>query len=148
MIKRIPLLILLLVLFLSVNGCSRNELARIPIQKTGQFETEFTHPGGELDFWTDFDVEFSGGASASYKIELVQGRVIVKTLSCNPFEVEESLMSRNVEANGLQKMSFLALMDCVVVLPEGDYIAAVGFSADGEDLKIFRADLILRQPDN
>ncbi len=137
-------LVFLLMLFMV--GCARNELARIPIQKIGQFETEFSHPGGELDFWTDFDIEFAGEISTIYTIEIYQGEEQITTLVCDPFGVEESLMTRNVDLNGLLKVSFLALMDCVTVLPEGIYSASVDFLAVGDEVKIFRADLIFRQP--
>ena len=148
MVKKIPLLLFFWVLSTSLVGCGSNELARIPIQKTGHFEIEIVHPGGELDLWTDFDVEFSGVATAGYKIDFVQRGDMVETLTCDPFQVEESLMTRQVEANGLQKISFLALMDCVAILPEGDYSAIVDFNAEGDDLMIFRADLIFKQPEN
>ncbi|MEJ2758283.1 MAG: hypothetical protein P8046_07360 [Anaerolineales bacterium] len=148
MVKKIPLLMLFLAISFSYVGCSRTELARIPIQTTGQFDPKFSHPGGELDLWTDFDIEFSGEATAAYTIALFKEGDIIETLTCDPFQVEESLMTREVEANGLQKISFLALMDCVAFLPAGSYSAEVNFSVEGENLKIFRADLILRQPDN
>jgi len=132
--------IFMVALFLA--GCS-NRLAKIPIQDAGRYQVEFDHPGGKLEFWTDFDVEFQDSASFIYQIAVYQNDALVGEIVCNPMAVTEKRMERFFENQGVIKTSFLGLMTCTSELPQGDTTIVVVFEAVGKDTTIFRADLVI-----
>ena len=142
-LSRIWLVILLAALLLG--GCSSgSNKIKLHIQNPGEFEARFNHDGSGIELWTDFDVEFTEPLSMVYQISFYQGNDLVDQVSCDPFAADEKRMHRYVENNGLVKVSYLGQMQCNVDLPEGETVVSVHFEAVANNLKIFRADLIIK----
>lgn len=140
--QKVILVVTFACLFLLV-GCGGN-IAKMHIQQVGEYLVQFDHQGGEIEFWTDLDFEYRGDAKLEYLVDFYQEGQLVNQVVCDPFDLEDSRMTRNVELNGLIKQSYLAKMICAVDIPQGATRAIVIFDAHGEDLVIFRADLILK----
>ena len=113
------------------------------IQSVGDYETTFQHDGSPVDFWTDFDVEYSTQPTATYKIMIFQNGDSVGEVVCDPFDVGTQLMEREAEVRGTVKESYLGLMHCETDLPEGELTLAVNFDVEGR-MTVFRADLVLK----
>ena len=124
-------------------GCSASN-RKVHIQHVGEYGTQFRHSGSEIQLWTDLDVEFAEPDELNYRISFYQGGELVAEVSCNPMAVQEKQMHRYVEDNGLVKVSYLGQMQCGVDLPEGETFVSVHFEALAENLRIFRADLIIK----
>ena len=124
-------------------GCNHTTVV-LPIQEVGTYEIQFNHPGDELQIWTDLDVEFKELANFDYRLEFYQNGNLITQITCDPLTVEEKRMQRFLDDNGLVKISHLAEMKCKVGLSQGETTAIVNFIAEGEQLTIFRADLILK----
>lgn len=138
-------LLFLLMIFL-MSGCS-GELVRVRFKEAGEKVVKFQHNGELIEFWTDFDLEYTSGPEIYYEIDILNEGNQVAELVCNPLDVEGSLMERNVVVRGKTKQSYLGLMDCGTALPEGEITLNVKFWAKGESLSIFRADLVLKVVD-
>jgi hypothetical protein len=66
-------------------------------------------------------------------------------LVCDPFDVKYEVMSRHANVRGTIKESYLGPMRCETDLPEGELTLAVTFYAEGGRVRIFRADLVIKQ---
>lgn len=135
---------LIYIFVLTLVSCRKTEIGRASIKQTGDYEIYFEHQGGVIEVWTDFDVEYVGEPVAWYDIVIFTHENRITEVRCDPFGVKEKLMARSVVAEGKNKLSYLALMDCLLELPAGDYRAQVSFDVQGEELKIFWADIIFQ----
>lgn len=143
-LRRMWLLVIPLVMIL-LSGCSSGgNKIKLHIQNPGEYEAQFNHDGSAIEMWTDFDVEFTEPLSMIYQISFYQGNELVDQVSCDPFAADEKRMQRYIENNGMVKVSYLGQMQCNVNLPEGETLVSVRFDALANNLKIFRADLIIK----
>ncbi|NIV16019.1 MAG: hypothetical protein GWN62_33595 [Aliifodinibius sp.] len=124
-------------------SCSSN-IAKVSVQDVGEYQLSFYHQGGEIELWSDFDMEFKEPIDVFYQISFYQNEELVREILCDPFSVEEKRMTRFVELDDLVKVSFLGKMVCSVSLLQGETVSVVSFYAEAEDLEVFRADLILK----
>jgi hypothetical protein len=136
-------LIMLAILMSLISGCTNNEIASLSIQAPGDYSTEFEHDGQPVEIWTDLDVEYIESTKIWYQIEFFMGGNLFQSVICDPLAADFRLMPREAEVRGVTKMSYLAPMDCEVDLPAGLIEARVILQAQGGQVKIFRADLII-----
>lgn len=139
---KIFLLCLAFILFF-LAGCAGTN-RKVHIQHVGEYGTQFYQKNSKIELWTDLDLEFADQAELIYQIRFFQGGEPVAEVACNPMAVEDKQMHRYVEENGLVKVSYLGRMLCQVDLPEGETFVSVHFEAQADNLKIFRADLIIK----
>ena len=137
-------MLILNIVVLTLVSCRQAEIGRASIKHPGEYELYLEHHGGEIEIWTDFDVEYVGDPLAWYDIVIFAYEKEITEVRCDPFNVKNKLMARSVVAEGKNKLSYLALMDCSLELPAGDYRAQVTLSVEGEGLKIFWADIIFK----
>ena len=127
-----------------ISGCANNEIASLSIQAPGEYSTDFEHDGQPVEIWTDLDVEYIESAEIWYQIEFFMSDNIFQSVICDPLAADFRLMPREAEVRGVTKMSYLAPMDCEVDLPAGLIEARVILQAQGGQVHIFRADLIIK----
>lgn len=66
-----------------VTACGK-EITRVPLAGAGTGESTATLKEGDVDFWTDIDIEYEQRPTVEYQIELVQDGVGVARATCNP----------------------------------------------------------------
>ncbi len=133
-----------ILMMISLAGCGV-EVARVPIQSTGEFSGVFQHDGAPITLWTDLDVEFIDDTQLWYEIKFSQSGDEVVTVLCDPFDVGYLVMSRRTHVRGVTKVSYLAPMKCSVNLPEAEITINARLYSVGEQVEIFRADLIVNE---
>jgi hypothetical protein len=117
------------------------------ISDEGEYRQTYRHEGKPMAVWTDLDIEYRGAVDARYRLTFTGEDGTVTELVCDPFEVGEKLDPREVEIDGLTKVSYLAPMGCVLDLPQGRYDVVVNFSVSGEEYQLFWADIFLQVRD-
>lgn len=143
-LPRLFLVAIVLVIILSViSGCASNEVARLPIQAPGDYFIEFDHDGQPVELWTDLDIEYIEATELWYQIEFFMDGNLIQNVRCDPLSADFRLMPRETEVRGVTKLSYLAPMGCEVDLPEGKIEARVTLHAQGGQVQLFRADLII-----
>ena len=130
-----------LLIISALTACT-GEAARVQIQDEGVFEYEFHHDGSRVALWTDLDIEYLVEPVLSYQITLQPNEQKGEVIICDPLSVIEAKMERNAVVRGLTKVSYLGRMGCEVSLPKGDVRVRVDLNSSGEDVTIFRADLV------
>lgn len=76
-------LLLVLGSLVAFAGCAK-EVGRIPFTGEGSGQSTVTLEPGEVDFWTDIDLEYEGDAAITYEVELSQGGAVIGKKTCNP----------------------------------------------------------------
>jgi hypothetical protein len=138
-------LIILLMPVVLLVGCG-TEVARASIQSVGEYQLSFDHDRSPVDLWTDLDVEYIDETNIWYEIEFRKNGDKIKDLTCNPFDHSYQLMARKAVVRGVTKQSYLAPMRCEVgVLPAGEIQMDITLYAEGGRVRIFRADLVVRE---
>lgn len=129
-------------------GCGK-ERGRVPFSSTGSGESEMMLQAGEVDFWTDIDIQYEGDAVLAYRVELLQGGEKVAATSCHPLErlrvrvtwVETNLGSTH-SRSGSGKMA------CSVKVPTRGPTrvkATLAFLREPTKLELTKADLVVKQ---
>ncbi len=142
-LNKILLFATLIVVSLLLTACG-DEIARVQFQSVGSNEGTFEHDGGEVELWTDWDVEYQDIPVAKYSISFYQNGDGLAEFECDPQNVKYSLMLREANTAEITKISYLAPMYCDVDLPEGAITMVVNFEADGGGMVIHRADLVVK----
>lgn len=128
-------------------GCN-GEIARASIQQVGQHQLGFDHDGSPKDLWSDLDIEYIESTEIWYEIEIRKEGELLKEVICDPFDHEYRLMERHTDVRGVTKESFLAPMKCELgALPEGEIHLEIDLFAEGGRVRIFRADLVVKEGD-
>jgi hypothetical protein len=137
-----------LLLTLVLVGCGK-ERGRVPFSGTGTGEKEMVLEAGEVDFWTDIDVEYEGDAVLAYRVQLLQGGNAVASTSCHPL-VRLRVRVGWVETNfgSAHSRSGSGRMACSVELATGGPTrvkATLEFSREPAKLRLTKADLVVKQ---
>jgi hypothetical protein len=129
-------------------GCGK-EAGRVPFTMPGTGTVSMPLSAGEVSFWTDIDLEYTGDAELAYAIELDQGGTKVATATCNPLgrlHVKESWTETNLGSSHSRRG--MGKMDCSVALPAGGATtvkAILAFRLKPATQALRKADLVVKQ---
>lgn len=146
--NRVALASALLLASLALPGCGK-ELGRLPFSAPGTGTATMSLAAGEVSFWTDIDLEYTGDAALAYAIELDQGGAKVATASCNPLgriPVKSSWTEVNLGGNHSRRGS--GKMECSANLPSGGSTtvkATLAFARKPASETLRKADLVIKQ---
>ncbi len=128
-----------------LTGCGV-EIARASIQQAGEYQLSFEHDSSDVTLWTDLDIEYLDETTVWYAVEISSDGRLITEVVCNPFDTDYRLMSRRAHVRGVTKESYLAPMRCEVGdLPQGEIRVEIRLFADGGRIRIFRADLVVKE---
>lgn len=139
---------LLSLLALGTTGCGK-EMGRVRFAKEGTDSTPMTLAAGQVSFWTDLDIEYTGDAALAYTVELSQGGAVVARTTCHPLghlSVKIGYAERNW--GGKRSRSGSGKMGCTATLVTGgptDVQATLTFGKLPTTLRLGRADLVVKQ---
>ena len=131
-----------------VSGCAK-EAGRVPFSGEGTAASTMTLKAGEVDFWTEIDIDWEGDASLAYKIDLAQGGKVVASATCNPLgrlHVKTSWVETNIGDKHSRRGN--GKMDCTVSLPSAgatEVRAHLAFAKKPPSVTLKKADLSVRQ---
>lgn len=138
----------LLALTALVVGCGK-EVGRIPLSGEATSKATMTLAAGEVDFWTDLDLEFEGDAGLEYRVVLVQDDAPVTTTICDPLgrlSVKKRWLETDIGGSHARRGE--GKMACSVKLAKGGPTtveATLVASRRPSSLKIAKADLVAKQ---
>lgn len=125
------------------------EVTRVALSKEGSGEATATLEAGDVHFWTDLAIEYTGNAGLSYRVELLQGGKPVATTTCNPLghmSVKTSWVETNVGDSHSRKG--MGKMDCTVKLSTAGATTVkttLAYSTKPSQVTLTKADLVLKQ---
>jgi hypothetical protein len=138
----------LVVIVLALSACGK-EMGRVPFTGEGSGTSSVTLKAGEVAFWTDIDISYTGAAVAHYDIELQQGGATVATAKCDPLgklPTKTSWVETNIGDS--HSRSGNGKMTCAVNLPSAGATTVnvkLVFDTKPTTLDLKKADLALRQ---
>lgn len=133
---------------LALLSCGK-EVGRIPFASEGMASTSVPLSAGEVTFWTDIDLEYTGDAALGYAITLSQGGAKVASAACNPLgnlPVKTGWLESNLGAAHSRRGS--GKMTCSANVPTGGatlVTATLAFSRRPATLTLKKADLEIKQ---
>jgi hypothetical protein len=136
-----------MVVLVGLAGCAK-EKGRVAFAADGTATTTATLEAGDVDFWTDIDAEWVGGAKLQYDIELEQGGASVARTTCNalgPMSVKMSWVETNLGDS--HSRSGKGKMSCSVKVPAGGAtnVKVTLSSAWAGKSTLTKADLLVKQ---
>jgi hypothetical protein len=132
-------------LALLLAGCGK-EVGRVPFAASGSGTANVTLEAGDVDFWTDIDVEYRGDAALQYHVDLEQGGAGVATAACNPLgpiNVKTSWVETNL--GSAHSRSGMGKMSCSVKLAKGGPTKVKATFTASKSATLKKADLVLKQ---
>ncbi len=133
---------------LALVACGK-EVGRVPFSGEGSGSTTVTLKAGEVAFWTDIDIDYTGSASLQYTVELEQGGTKVASITCDPLaqlHTKTSWVETNIGDQHSRRGN--GKMDCTATLPAGGPTtvnAKLAFGTKPKTITLKKADLALRQ---
>lgn len=133
---------------IGLSACGK-EIGRVPFTTDGSGTTSATLKAGEVAFWTDIDIEWSGDATVHYDVELQQGGTTVATAKCDPLgnlPAKTSWVETNIGDKHSRRGN--GKMTCSANVPSGGATTAnvkLVFDKKPATLTLKKADLALRQ---
>ena len=133
---------------MAASGCGK-EAGRVPFAAEGKAEATMPLTAGDVSFWTDLDVDYTGDASLHYQLDLLQAGAVVASTECNPLgrmNVKTSWVETNVGDHHTRSGN--GKMDCGVKLPSGGPTvvrAHLVFLKKPTRISLKKADLAVRQ---
>jgi len=134
---------------LAANGCCGKETGRVSFTAPGTSSSSAVLEAGQVDFWTDIDIEWEGPASLQYQVELEQAGTVVASTSCDPLaqlSVKTGWVETNLGSSHTRKGN--GKMDCSVNLPKAGPTtvrATLVFTSKPTSLVLTKADLVVKQ---
>lgn len=133
---------------LLLTGCGK-EMGRVPFSGEGTASTITLLSSGNVAFWTDVDIEYSGTAALAYRIALVQAGSTVATAVCDPLgPMSTRLVWTETDRGSAHSRSGRGRMECSATLAKGGPTtveATLAFGSRPSRATITRADLVLKQ---
>jgi hypothetical protein len=133
---------------LGLLACGK-EVGRVPFAAEGTATASMPMAAGEVAFWTDIDLEYTGDATLAYTIALSQGGAKVASATCDPLgniPVKTGWVETNVGAAHSRRGS--GKMTCSATLPAAGpttVTATLAFGRKPATLTLKKADLAVRQ---
>jgi hypothetical protein len=121
----------------------------VPFTLPGTGTVSMPLSAGEVSFWTDIDLEYTGDADLAYAVELDQGGTKVATATCNPLgrlHVKEMWTETNLGSSHTRRG--MGKMDCSVTVPSGGATtvkATLAFGRKPATQTLRKADLVVKQ---
>jgi hypothetical protein len=138
----------LLIAALLLPGCAK-EVGRVPFAGEGSSGTFATLEAGQVDFWTDVNIEYDGSAELDYRVALYQGGKPVATAVCNPLDqLRTKLLWLESDRGSTHSRSGKARMSCSATLPKAGPTrvdATLAFGTAPTRAVIAKADLVVKQ---
>jgi hypothetical protein len=129
-------------------GCSQ-EAGRLPFSGEGSASKTIDLKAGEVDFWTDLDLDYHGIASLNYDLKLSQGGKQVAFTFCDPLgKLPVKLGWVETSSGDESSRRGKGKMACAVVLPAGGptlVAATLAFGAKPTQVTLKKADLVVKQ---
>jgi hypothetical protein len=129
-------------------GCGK-EVGRVPFSSDGDGTSTVTLKAGEVAFWTDIDIEYTGSAALVYTVELEQGGAKVASVTCDPLgplPAKTSWVETNIGDAHSRRGN--GKMRCSATVPSGGPTvvnAKLAWSTKPATVSLKKADLALRQ---
>jgi hypothetical protein len=133
---------------LALLSCGK-EVGRVPFTGAGIASTTAPLGAGDVNFWTDIDLEYLGDAALAYHIDLSQGGTKVASATCDPLghlPVRSSWTETNLGSSHSRKG--VGEMSCNATLPAGGSTlvqVTLAFSRRPTSVTLRKADLVLKQ---
>jgi hypothetical protein len=137
-----------LALIALVAGCGK-EMGRVAFTGEGSGTSTVTLKAGEVAFWTDIDVDYTGNASLAYTVDLEQGGAKVASATCDPLaqlHTKTSWVETNIGDQHTRRGN--GKMACTATLASGGATvvnAKLAFATKPTKVTLKKADLVIRQ---
>jgi hypothetical protein len=125
------------------------EAGRVPFAAEGAQQATFNLTKGEVQFWTDIDLEFQGDASLTYTVTLAQNGAPVNMVTCDPLgrlPMKTSWVETNVGPSHSRRGN--GKMTCTATVPNAgptEVRASLAFGQKPRSFTLRRADLVVKQ---
>jgi hypothetical protein len=121
----------------------------VPFSAEGAQTTTATLAAGDVSFWTDIDVEYTGDASLVYAIDLVQNGASVAKATCNPLgQMSAKIGWLEADLGSAHSRKGSGKMACAAKLARGGPTtvnAKLAFAQKPESATLRKADLVVKQ---
>ncbi|HYQ42544.1 MAG TPA: hypothetical protein VER11_11270 [Polyangiaceae bacterium] len=125
------------------------EVGRVGFSGEGSSSVTTPLKAGEVDFWTDLDIQFEGNAELHYQVALMQGGSRVATAVCDVLAPKSGkLLWIEIDRGPLHSRRGAGQMPCSATLPKSGPTtveATLAFGVRPLRVTLRRADLVVKQ---
>lgn len=148
-LKYLPFLLLLL---LSCDTFTADEIARLSFKETSNYELNIEEAalelkkGDKIHYWTEIDIEYENDLALVYNIEVWKDSVKLGGLEANALQTNPTIMELRTNIGNKTSWSFKGRMFTNTIEEDGSYrFLAVVRSSENPTLKLNKVELVLKK---